>query len=336
MEQALEIRQNIIYFYKQHELFINVIGKFIIGLFVFLKLSNLAAGQLSNSVVIILGIVGGIVTAVVPPTGFYILTMLGTGVFLSFASMELALCAMVLFFLIIVFYSRIFPQESLLIPAMLIAFYFNVPFAVPIFAGIYIGVIGIIPIAIAAFLWGMLPYIKTLIEISPRAEFSPLAMPDHFIKLYVSFLEILEKDSTWAVSAGVFSLAVIVGAVVAHLPVNYSRLMSLVISDIVMIIGFLIAAFLGKSSISVLWVLVGSIISVLIVWGITFFDKVLDYPKSHRVEFEDNDNYYYVKVVPKVIAERHRQKSHNVAENSKSVGRKNAQSSDKQVDYGEE
>lgn len=303
MDQALQMRQAIIYFYKRHEVVVNMILKFFVGFFVFHKLSSLSAGAISDGAGILASVVGGIVTSVAPPTGFFILTMLGTGVFLSFASLELAICAMILFFLIIVFYSRIFPQESLLIPAMLVAYYFKIPYAVPIFAGIYVGFIGIMPIMIGSFLWSMIPFIKVLSEAAPRAEFTPLGMPDNFIKLYVAFLDILSKNKEWAVSGVIFTLAVILTAIIAHMAINYARQISAVAAGILMLISFFTAIILKKVELSLVWLVIGVIISIIVIWLISFFEMVLDYPRSDKVEFEDNDNYYYVKIVPKIIVE---------------------------------
>ena len=45
--------------------------------------------------------------------------------------------------------------------------------------------------------------------------------------------------------------------------------------------------------------LVGSIISLLIGFLIQFLFMNLDYARTERVQFEDDDYYYYVKAVPK-------------------------------------
>jgi hypothetical protein len=45
--------------------------------------------------------------------------------------------------------------------------------------------------------------------------------------------------------------------------------------------------------------LVGSVISLLIEFVIQFFCMNLDYARTERVQFEDDDYYYYVKAIPK-------------------------------------
>jgi len=49
-------------------------------------------------------------------------------------------------------------------------------------------------------------------------------------------------------------------------------------------------------------IIVGSLVSVGLVFVAKFFDNVVDYARVERVKFDDDDNVYYVKIVPKVKA----------------------------------
>jgi len=46
--------------------------------------------------------------------------------------------------------------------------------------------------------------------------------------------------------------------------------------------------------------ILGTVISMLLVFVAQFFRVVLDYTSVEHVQFEDDDYYYYVKAVPKV------------------------------------
>lgn len=48
------------------------------------------------------------------------------------------------------------------------------------------------------------------------------------------------------------------------------------------------------------WLIVGNVISVLIGLVLQFFFFNLDYTRTERVQFEDDEYYYYVKAVPKL------------------------------------
>jgi hypothetical protein len=47
-------------------------------------------------------------------------------------------------------------------------------------------------------------------------------------------------------------------------------------------------------------VIVGGLISLIITWFLQFFLHSVDYTKAEKVQFEDDEYYYYVKAVPKI------------------------------------
>ena len=50
----------------------------------------------------------------------------------------------------------------------------------------------------------------------------------------------------------------------------------------------------------VLSVILGGLLTVVIAWFLQFFLHSVDYTKAEKVQFEDDDYYYYVKAVPKI------------------------------------
>ena len=64
-----------------------------------------------------------------------------------------------------------------------------------------------------------------------------------------------------------------------------------------MIAGDMVLGISGKT----ITVLVGSIISCVIAFVIQFLFFNLDYSRTERLQFEDDEYYYYVKAVPKAI-----------------------------------
>ena len=54
----------------------------------------------------------------------------------------------------------------------------------------------------------------------------------------------------------------------------------------------------------IMWVLIGTAVSVIICMILEFFFYNLDYSRIERVQFEDDEYYYFVKAVPKVYLAR--------------------------------
>jgi hypothetical protein len=47
-------------------------------------------------------------------------------------------------------------------------------------------------------------------------------------------------------------------------------------------------------------VIFGTLFCTLIAGFIRLFDPILDYQRAESVQFEDENNYYYVRVIPKI------------------------------------
>ena len=53
-------------------------------------------------------------------------------------------------------------------------------------------------------------------------------------------------------------------------------------------------------NVSIVGIIIGSIFSVLIAKVVEFFAFHVDYSRAEKVQFEDDEYYYYVKAVPKI------------------------------------
>lgn len=299
MEMMREMREFIIGIYKRYEAPVNMSLKFLTGFFIFFKLGILSSDNLSIAKVLMVALIFSALTSVSSCGVFFIFLITAIGIYLSFASIETALLVLLLLFLFFVFYVRLFPKQSLLIPALFIAYYFKVPYAVPIFVGIYMGIMGIIPVVIGVFLYSMIPAVTYFITLAPKAQFSPLNMPDAFIKIYVALCEYLIKNTQWITDAAIFAFVIIITYVIARITINFAKEFSIVVGGILTIIAYICAILIGNNSYDLLGIILGVVASALLVWFIGFFQDIPDYSKVEKIQFEDDENYYFVKVVPK-------------------------------------
>ena len=67
------------------------------------------------------------------------------------------------------------------------------------------------------------------------------------------------------------------------------------------IILFLVGNVVLNASISIGEILLGSICAVIIAVVAQFFKTVVDYSRVENTQFEDEEYYYYVKAVPKIV-----------------------------------
>lgn len=299
MGMLIKFGRSLTAFYKKAEVQFNIVFKFIAGLFVFGRLSVLAMGSDSTSKTLVITLCCAVLTTLVSPSIFMLLGALIACLYLSMASIETALVVFIFFFLIFVFYVRIFPKESLVIPAMLTAYFFKIPYIVPVFAALYIGPRAIVPVSAAVFIWSNTYLLKGMAEIAPKADFTPIGIMDSAINIY-GYLQTAINGNGWVFVAMVFCVAIIAGWVISNVFINYERELAIAVSGAIIIVGLLIVAVVTDAQVSIVGSILGTIISCAIMYVMQSMDFILDYGTAQRVKFQDDNYYYYVKVVPKI------------------------------------
>ncbi|MBQ4347695.1 MAG: hypothetical protein IJC39_04545 [Firmicutes bacterium] len=243
-----------------------------------------------------LAVVCGALCSIVPPFGFSVLAWLVFSIFAAALSVELGIMIFLAVFLCIAFFIRLFPKESLLIPAMVVAWHFNVPFLVPVFAGLYCGPVGIVPVVIGSIFFRIGQNLSALAAIAPREAFEPLGIPDGIIGIYTYVAEAFNANENWFMEIVLLIIGLLIVYIFTKFFVSYGREISIIVACAVMVGGFFIAGGAGD----ILMLVIGAVISIILGLIIAFFDKALDYPSVRSVQFEDEDAAYFVKIVPKL------------------------------------
>ena len=99
----------------------------------------------------------------------------------------------------------------------------------------------------------------------------------------------------------VFAVVLIITHVIYRLSVEYSWYAAIIVGGLFEIILFLIGNVVLNASISIGEILLGSICAVIIAVVVQFFKTVVDYSRVENTQFEDEEYYYYVKAVPKIV-----------------------------------
>jgi hypothetical protein len=295
--------------YKRNEKWINPAIKFVIGLIIFGSISTLGApNKLSSFPSIILL---SILTVVLPISLVSFLAIVMLVMQLMFVSVEVAAIVGIALICIQLFYIRVFPKESILIFLILLAYCLKVPYCAIFIGAIFFGFSSIVPVAIGTFLWYCIPIVQNTLlgggtAIASVGSAGLLAIPTAFAQAYTTILMELSNNQTWIISIIIFAMVIAIVHIVAQLEVNYSVYLAVVVGSVVNIIGFILASVVASSSVGIIGVIIFTLFSAIIVAVVQFFTRVLDYSSPERVQFEDEEFYYYVKVIPKVLVSRHK------------------------------
>jgi hypothetical protein len=202
------------------------------------------------------------------------------------------------------------PKESIFILFTILAFHFNVPYLVPILAGLYFPITVIIPITLGIFVNAQVPVLFGLVQHTPTAaatmaerEIAELLteLPEAFSVVYETLMHSLTVGQTWLITAVVFAMVILLVHFVSRLSIDFAKEIAIVLGCIMNIFGFVAAVLLAGETINIGIVIVLSLLCGIFAGLIRCFDSILDYQQAESVQFEDDNNYYHVRIVPKVI-----------------------------------
>ena len=308
MEQALLVRETILMFYKRYEVFIVFILKFIVGMIIFSMISgiNRPIAMFQSISIMATGlpyiILMSLIFAVTPINAGYLLITVNLCLQTS-AVLQVALLLGVFLLAVQGLYTRLAPQECVLILVMFMAYYFKLPYLVPILAGLYFSMTAIVPIAIAVFMWQFFPLLFNMSQHGEDTVWSVGGLTEVYQASYTQVVGSVASNHEWVVISFIFAMVLIVVYSISHTSIDYSKDIAIALGGAVTIIGFMIVVIITDLKISLSGMLLSTLSSVVIAYVIRFFDVILDYSRVERVQFQDEDNVYYVKIVPKILLE---------------------------------
>ncbi len=289
----LELRAQVLRFLQKFQLVVEPVIKFIIAFVVFRSINNAIGHQemlMSLPAELLLALLG----TFTPPV---LLVLLAAAVSLAHvyvASPLLAIIVAVLMAILYCFIARFSGKYGYVVLAVPILFLMKIPYVVPIILGLIATPTAIIPAAC-----GIIVY-RLFVVISSVALVGDTMAIEDILLLYIDVIDRLIADKQMLVNIGVFFVIILVMYLIRKLSMEYVFEISIAIGAIVCILGYLIADVVLHTEMNIISMVFGTVGSMLIALVFQFFRLALDYTAVERVQFEDDDYYYYVKAVPKI------------------------------------
>ena len=113
----------------------------------------------------------------------------------------------------------------------------------------------------------------------------------------------------------VFAIVLLIVYAIRRKSIDHAWMKAILIGVTVEFVALLVGSLILNTKVSILWLVIGTALSLVIAVILQFFVFSVDYTRVEHTQFEDDEYYYYVKAVPKL----------NVAEPEMNVKRINAQ-----------
>ena len=296
-EMLLIIRQNLISILKKYELILLPIIRFIISFSVLqmLKEATHYTGALSGLLVIsALSLIGAFASAQLIEICSIFLVI----IFVAPSNPIMAVILFIILSMIYILYGRIFPKESMLVIVTMVAFSIKMELAVPIIGALVGSYISVVAIMIGIIIWFMIPKLQMIV---PSTGLDKAELVDALTQLLAADFKALVSDQMMMVMLVVCFIVFTCIYLIKKLSIDYGAYIAIVIGAVMNILGFgLGEVFLLDSHINFVRVSIETIGISLVAVVIQFLSIALDYQRAETVNFEDDDNYYYVKIIPKI------------------------------------
>ena len=219
-------------------------------------------------------------------------------VHLSALSLETAALVFALFLVMFLMYFRFASKDSVAVLLTPIAFAFKLPYVMPISMGLVGTPSSMVSVGCGVVVYHVLHYISVN---SKEVGSVSVLSGDNESKVtgIKSLVDGIFNNKAMFVYVAAFAATVLVVYIIRRLAIAYSWQIAIVVGAIACLFITIVANGVFKGGVSVGGAFVGLIVSIILNIFLQYFCFDLDYNRTEKVQFEDDEYYYYVKAVPK-------------------------------------
>lgn len=293
MTALLELRENLKKIYSRNEAFILPVIKFLLG-FIVLSIINGKMGYMTKldnmAIVLIVSLLCSFL-----PTGFMaFFAMMFVVLHMYALSIETAAVGLVVFLLLYLLFLRFTAKEALVVVLTPVLCMLKLPYVMPV----AMGLIGT-PASCVSVGCGVVVYYLLQTVITNAPTINSMGAEEATAKLRL-LIDGMLGNKAMLVMIAAFAITVIVVYLIRRMSVDHSWTIAMVAGVMIEVMILLVGDLMYDTNLSIVSALLGAVVTLIACKIIEFFRFCLDYSRTEKVQFEDDEYYYYVKAVPKM------------------------------------
>ena len=292
MNKLFEIKGYLSKYYGKYSNLVDKAIKFVVALLSFTFINqNIGFSEIISNP--FMSIILSVICMMLPSPLTVVLVTIATLLQMLTLSIGAAIVAGILFLIMYGFYVRYAPGKAIIILLVPIAFMLIIPVTIPIVLGLIGSPICILPISMGTISYYLIDYVKsnsTLLETVGEGGIMEQ------VGAYAQ--QILVNREMWC-SIIAFAICLLLVYNVRRMSVDYSWEIAIIAGTLGNINAMAYGYIIMDIQLSYISLIVGSIVAVLVAFIVKFFVFAVDYTRTERLQFEDDEYYYYVKAVPK-------------------------------------
>jgi hypothetical protein len=211
---------------------------------------------------------------------------------LSSLSIEVTLIAAAVFLVMVLLYIRFCSKDILLLILVPMSFYFGMPYVTPLVTGILCGPAAALTLGCGIIIHYFIDYVSV-------NAVTIQGLPGAVEKIRICLDGIIQNDAMILALLS-FVAATSVVYILRRQAIDNAWTIAIFCGAMTNVILNFMGILILDDGPGVIGLLLGTIIAVPLAILVAFLFMGLDYKRTERVQFEDEDYYYYVKAVPKM------------------------------------
>lgn len=295
MTTLLEIKERIRGFCSKYEVYLVPVIKSILAFLTFFMI-RLRLGYMTRINSMTLLLVLALSCALLPVNTIVLIAALL--VLLHLYSLSLAACAVCFLVMIVLFllYFRLLPKKGYYAVLTPLTFIFQVPYVMPI----VIGLLDDNPVSVLAMVCGgIMYYLLSGIAVNASA-IAEMTEDDSIITKFAEVLNQFVGNREMIAMLAILAVTALIVWSIRRLAVDHAWTIAIATGCLLQFVLCLICDLQLNLPANMLLVFAAVLASAAVGLILQFFFFNLDYTRTERVQFEDDEYYYYVKAIPKI------------------------------------
>lgn len=306
MTTLLVAKQYIKLFYSKFEIYITPILKFLMAFIALLQI-NSRLGYMAAIDRLPVVLVVALMCSFMPSNFTVIMSALFVLLHLYAFNLECTIVIGVAFILMFLLYFRFSPKDTAVVVLMPICFLLKIPYVIPMAMGLIGTPASAVSVACGVIVYYMIHFVtENATVLSGMAE-------EELAARFKIVVDGIINNKEMVVTIVAFAVTLILVYLIRRLSIDYAWTIAMVAGAFVNIMVILIGDLMFDTNVSLFGVIVGTIFAFLLTVVLQFFVFHVDYSRTEKVQFEDDEYYYYVKAVPKVTLARPEKKVKQIA-----------------------
>ncbi len=293
MTQLLVIREQLKKICGKYEVYLIPIGKFLAALITFLVING-NIGYMEKVAKFPIALILALLCSFLPLNFIIICSALLSLVHVYALSMECALIVGIIYLLMFLLYFRFSPKDTFVVILTPICCMLQIPYAIPMSLGLVGTPASVVSVSCGVIVYHILGYIKESANALSALD------ADGVMAKFKYLIDGIVGNKEMLVMLIAFAVTVILVYIIRRMNIDYAWTIAIIVGGLADILILLIGDLMYTTNIPILGVILGSILAFGVVKVLQFFVFNVDYARTERVQFEDDEYYYFVKAVPKI------------------------------------